>query len=186
MKDQIKVLRENEKSVEEVEENFETARKMYLEKEKELEKLRETHAKDMGKEGLDRMKLEDSVRRVTQENERLKNKDETYFSIFECLNQFLDSKGFKISKVGEVNDAHVTQGCREEMKQQAKTKVIYVCKECEQETNSKEELETHKRNSHKITHKCNVCSFKTDVEAEFAKHKTSAHLKIIFKCQVRR
>lgn len=58
-----------------------------------------------------------------------------------------------------------------------------MCEECEQETNSKEELETHKRNSHKITHKCNVCSFKTDVEAEFAKHKTSAHLKIIFKCQ---
>ena len=137
----------------------------------------------MGKEGLDRMKLEDSVRRVTQENERLKNKDETYFSIFDCLNQFLDSKGFKISKVVEVNDAHVTQGCCEEMKQQAKTKVIYVCKECEQETNSKEELETHKRNSHKITHKCNVCSFKTDVEAEFAKHKPSAHLKILFKCQ---
>ena len=102
--DELVALKEKVKSLGEVEENYEVARKMFIEKEKELEKVNEIHMKEREKEGLDRLKLEDTVRRLTMENEKLKSKDNTYFNIFECLNQVLDSKGFKISKIDETHD----------------------------------------------------------------------------------
>ena len=33
-------------------------------------------------------------------------------NIFDCLNQFLDSKGFKISKIGEVQESEITPDLR--------------------------------------------------------------------------
>ena len=73
--DEVTVLKVKLDSLDEVQEDYEVAKKMYLEKEKELEKSNEIHKKEMDKEGLDRMKLEDTVRRLTLENEKLKTKN---------------------------------------------------------------------------------------------------------------
>ena len=156
-------------------ESYETARKMFLEKENELERVKESHMKDMEKEGLDRLKLEDSVRALTLSNERLKVKDDTYFNMFDCMNQFMESKGFKISKVGEVQDVHVIQGGKQspesnDKKKAERTTVMYVCDECDQETTSKHDLESHKDEVHRANYECNVCTFKTKMKTDFLKH----------------
>ena len=113
------------------------------------------------------------------ENEKLKSKDETYVNVFDCLIQFLDSRGFRISKVGEVQDAHVSNDAKD------KTKLIvkFLCDRCDHETTSKNALETHKMAIHKIIQKCNICTFETEKKDELKKHKISSHLKILLKCK---
>ena len=58
---EITVLKAKVDSLSEVEENYDVARRMYVEKEKELQKSNELHSKDLEKEGLGRLKLEDTV-----------------------------------------------------------------------------------------------------------------------------
>ena len=59
--------------LEEVQENYEIARKLFMDKEKELDKVKEGQLKEAEKDGLDRMKLEDKVRCLILENERLQH-----------------------------------------------------------------------------------------------------------------
>ena len=62
------ILKVKLESLNDVQKNYEVARKMYLEKEKEMEKSDKAQKKEMEKEGLDNIKLEDAVRRLTMEN----------------------------------------------------------------------------------------------------------------------
>ena len=173
-------LKETVSSLEEMKENYEVARTMFLEKEKELKKAKELNIKENEKEGLDRLKLEDNVRRLILENEKLKSKDETYFNIFDCLNQFLDSKGFKILKVGEVKETKKSQN---EPKDTVKTNVRFLCEECEHEASSKADLDAHITITHKIFYHCKVCTFKAESINQLMKHKAESHSKTVWKCK---
>ena len=157
---EITVLKAKVDSLSEVEENYDVARRMYVEKEKELQKSNELHSKDLEKEGLDRLKLEDTVRRLTLENERLKAKDNTYFNIY--IYQFLDSKGFKISKIGEIHEENQSKEMDDDVRKEKETDgraVKFVCEECDQEMNSKEILDAHKNTVHKTIFACTICDF---------------------------
>ena len=100
-------------------------------------------------------------------------------NVFHCLNQFLDSRGFRISKVGEVQDTHSN-----DTKNKTNQTIKFLCDICDHEANSKNALDTHHMDMHKMTHKCNICTFKTDKKDELKKHKTCSHREIMFKCKV--
>ena len=135
-------MKGKEVSLTEIQENYDIAKKMYIEKEKELENVREAHKKEMEKVCLDKLKLEDDVRCLTFENEKLKSKDNTYMSVFECLNEYLDSKGLKISKIGQIVEAN--QESNKKQIDPGVQEVKYLCDECDLEFNVKEELRGHK------------------------------------------
>ena len=134
----------------------------------------------MEKVGIEKMKLEDTAKRLIMENEMLKRKDETYFNIYECLNQFLDSKGFKISKKGEIHEEIPDNDANKET-QADESSVKFVCDEGDEVLNSKTELTVHKSNMHITLHSCNICDFKAESKAELMKHK-DIHRQILLKC----
>ena len=71
IKEELRVAKEKVILLDETEEDLVTVRIRYVEKEKEIVKLMELHAKENEKDGLDRLKLEDTLRRLTMENENL-------------------------------------------------------------------------------------------------------------------
>ena len=100
-----------------------------------------------------------------------------------CLNQFLDSKGFKFSKVGEVHDAFVGRDNRDSSEKannkDATDSVRHVCDKCDIDTSTKEELETHRIQAHlKIMFKCSSCNFETEVKNVLKKHIDDVHEEI--------
>ena len=168
---------------------------MFLEKEKEIEKVKESHQKEKEKDSLDRLKLEDTVRNLVLENQRLKSKDDAYFNIFDCLNQFLDSKGFKISKVGEVKDNNGNKNRNDQNppKDASREKneheqglssnlVTFLCDKCDFETNSKKELESHNTNVHIRAYQCKFCEYKTNSEDDLKEHEKNSHKKTVLSC----
>ena len=176
-------LRSKESLISEVQENYDIAKKLYVKKEKELEKVKEEYKKEIDKVCLDKLKLEDDVRCLTFENEKLKSKDNTYISVFECLNEFLGSKGMKISKMGQILESN--QESNKKHTDPQKPEVKFVCDECDLECNSKEELRKHKSEVHKglTEFRCELCNVSCEDEKELMTHKKSDHGQVTHKCE---
>ena len=156
----------------------------------------------MGKEGLDRKKLGDSVRRVTQENERLKNKDETNFSIFDCLkyHSYKEHKSEKVKlgsfKCKQCNYVGVKQDSFEQhvrMKhantKDSKMSTRHVCEFCDYESVSELNMRTHERDVHMRTKSKSKfpyeqCNKDFETSHHLHRHKQEVHTEKLFPCDV--
>ena len=175
LKTEIDKLKAKEEVIEDLTERFNVAKQMYTEKVREMEKLKEEYKKETEHSSIEKMKVEDTLRNLVKENEKLKRKDDTYVNVFECLNQFLASKGFEISKLGDVQD--------EKRNVPSQHEGTFVCDICDFETEDRSILTEHNNDVHKSQFKCTKCSLSSSSEQEVVNHDVKEHSNPQLSCQ---
>ena len=196
---------------EEVEGSLNTVRQIHAETLKEMEKLRESHKKDVEQMNLVKVKLEDDLMKATKGKKKSEENERILLNTFDCMSEYMELKGYKVTKMMTNSENNEVTGKRDKEIKSATSDEEIKCTICDFKTKIIETLRLHKQTKHQkdknrrspktkdsnakveanntvvesvtsILYECDECAF-TAVEAQNVRqHKKAVHMVKKYPC----
>ena len=154
----------------------EIVKKMVLEKDTVVSKLKENYEKEIQTLKLAKSVSDEALNCATRENTAMKDKENTLIDIFKSMKMYIESS----SK--EDNDNKSTDKHSDHDSQNSEVKVVE-CDHCEFKDKKEENVINHNLAVHS-NFKCHLCDFVTTSGESLDKHLTNEHFKPQFICSI--
>ena len=181
-------LREIKELLKKKSDDYEILKQMVVDKDKQIKKLEEIHKKEVSTLKISKTESDDALNRVTAENTKLKDKDNTLMEIFKLLKENI---GHAIDVKKSSNENLTCDNCQmictsslelkdhkdnqhKEVISEVQTDQVISCDECEYTNTSEDNVLNHKIAQHQ-KHFCNKCGFVTESLSDLMSHLNDNH-----------